>query len=634
MMHFIYEYDVCALIIAITLILGFVRRKTIKTRVRKSFLFLVLFQIFAIVFELIVVFLIKYPNSVSVPIFYILDILHYVFLLGISVWFLNCFYFVIEEKKRKKSSLKKLLYLVYAIQLIFVITTPFTKAVFYLDENYNYFHGPYLSLVSTLSIAFQIAVIIELIKERHILTKAQILIVLISIFVVGIIIYLENVFPQYLFLNLSTTFTILFLFFAWYNPSSYSDKEMGIFNRAAFLTTINENLIKNKKIKIVGFRIQGLKYLTNMIGLERKNLLLKELSEKLRSTFEGKTLYRLSITKFSFILKEDDTFADKFLDKLKNLFEEPFVIEDFSFSFQIRVAILHCPEQAASVDDAINILDKVLKSMEKAEAGTIVIAKKDELSIAMKENQIQSILKDAIKKNNLYVVYQPIYSVKDKRYTTAEALIRINTGKEYIGPSEFIPIAEKNGLILEIGEFVFKKVCEFIVSEKIWEKGIEYIHVNLSVVQCMQEKLYEQLFKIMDTYDLDYKYINLEVTETIAVASKEKLKVNMGKLIDKEINFSLDDFGSGFSNMSTLVEYPFHTIKIDKSIIDTAFIDAKAKTVLSYTIKMIRQLNMEVVAEGVETEEQVKELEKMGCNYLQGYFYSKPLKKDDFLGVL
>ena len=108
----------------------------------------------------------------------------------------------------------------------------------------------------------------------------------------------------------------------------------------------------------------------------------------------------------------------------------------------------------------------------------------------------------------------------------------------------------------------------------------------------------------------------------------------MTKLIEKNVNFSLDDFGTGFSNMSTLVEYPFHTIKLDKSIIDSAFRDEKARIILLNTIKMVKELKMQIVAEGVETEEQAHDLKEMGCDYIQGYFYSKPIGQEEFLELL
>ena len=254
---------------------------------------------------------------------------------------------------------------------------------------------------------------------------------------------------------------------------------------------------------------------------------------------------------------------------------------------------------------------------------------------AVLKKEIIEVLKNALANDEFFVVYQPIFSVEKQKFTTAEALLRLKSKKlGIIGPDEFIPLAEQNGLILPIGEFVIKTVCEFISKERIWEKGIEYIHVNLSAIQCMQENLHQQLIEIMDSYNLEYKYLNFEVTETVAIASSDILKNNMSKLIEKSIKFSLDDYGTGFSNIYSLIRYPFNTIKIDKSIIWASMKDERAMVILENIIELAKSLNKEVVAEGVEDIDQVNILKKFGCDYNQGYYYSKPIMLEEFINII
>lgn len=634
-MNFIYEYDVCALVISVTLIFSFMRTKSISSKLTSSFTMVALFQVLSITFELLSIFLIRNASVIPHFIIHFVNIIHYIAMCGLPITFINCITFVIEEKKRKKLEYRKILYYIYLVQLILIITSPFTHLIFYFDENNLYHHGSLLFVIGIITTLYFVFLTVMIIKERKFLSLTQIHTLVVFIFFVFLISSIQIIYDDLLLLNFISTIAIVLVYLSWENPSNYTDREMEIFNRPAFLVIANEKMLQKKGFRIIAFKIHGLKYMNNIIGPVNKTILLKRISDLLSVATEGIPLYRLSSTKIALIVPDKDDFVDKLLERINLVFESPFRIDDVKISLQIRLVTLKCPEQADTVDDAIDIIESILKRMGENEAGTTIAANKEELNTAVREHKIQVLLKDALKNDKMYVVYQPIFSVEKQRYTTAEALVRLeNKESEYIGPDEFIPVAEKNGLILQIGEYVFRKVCELIIKEKIWEKGIEYIHVNLSVIQCMQEKLYDQLFKIMDEYDLDYKYINLEVTETTAIASSEMLKANMEKMIDKKINFSLDDFGSGFSNMSTLVEYPFHTIKIDKSIIDSAFKDEKAKTILSNTIKMVKQLNMEIVAEGVESENQVKELQEMGCNFIQGYYYSKPLLKEDFLGLL
>lgn len=271
------------------------------------------------------------------------------------------------------------------------------------------------------------------------------------------------------------------------------------------------------------------------------------------------------------------------------------------------------------------------KMMQFGDVGT-----SDELmDIKHREDQVLRAIKTALKDGTFQVFYQPIYSVEKRRYTAAEALVRMpDTGFGFISPEEFIPIAERNGLILEIGEFVFRTVCKFMVRERIWEKGIENIHVNLSAVQCMQERLAQNFLDIMKEYDLPCSSIHLEVTETVAVVSSKSLNINMQKLIENGVQFALDDYGTGFSNATSLVDYPYAIIKIDKGVIWAAMENEDAMKVLTHSIDMIKSLNKDIVAEGVETSEQVNQLENMGCDFFQGYYYSKPVKGSDFVSLL
>ena len=241
----------------------------------------------------------------------------------------------------------------------------------------------------------------------------------------------------------------------------------------------------------------------------------------------------------------------------------------------------------------------------------------------------------AIKEDGFCVHYQPIYSVEKGRYTTAEALVRFKESDiGFVSPEEFIPIAEKNGMIVRIGEIVFEKVCKFYKENHLEEKGIENIHFNLSVVECMQQKLHEKIENIMDMYKLDSSKISLEITETAAVTSREIIINNMNQLIDRGFKFSMDDYGTGFSNTSTLIAYPFDEIKIDKSIVWSAMEDEKAMIAFKHSVAMIKDLDFKIVAEGVETKEQAKMLGDLGCDYFQGYYYSKPVSEDDFMSLI
>ena len=150
----------------------------------------------------------------------------------------------------------------------------------------------------------------------------------------------------------------------------------------------------------------------------------------------------------------------------------------------------------------------------------------------------------------------------------------------------------------------------------------------------MKQNMVQRVAEMLNKYGIDPAQVNLEITETAATNSSDIMNSNMQNLVDKGIAFSLDDYGSGYSNINYIINLPFHLVKMDKNIVWSAFDDERAGTVLESSVSMIQRLDLKIVAEGVETEEQKNALTRMGCEYLQGYYFSKPLPEKDFLSYL
>lgn len=247
--------------------------------------------------------------------------------------------------------------------------------------------------------------------------------------------------------------------------------------------------------------------------------------------------------------------------------------------------------------------------------------------------KIEALIRSALAEDRIEVFYQPIYSTKRDKFVSAEALARIR-GRDgsIVPPGSFIPVAEKNGLISQIGEAVFEKTCAFIKENHLREHyGIEYIEVNLSVRQCEDPKLAQSYIRIMEKYGLDPSCVNLEITESASIRLRQNLLENMKTLIDYGVRFSLDDFGNGESNLNYIVDMPVSVVKFDKDMCQAYFANQKAKFVMEASMHMIHDMELEIVSEGVETKEQKEAVVALGIEYIQGYYFSKPLPKEEFL---
>ena len=246
-----------------------------------------------------------------------------------------------------------------------------------------------------------------------------------------------------------------------------------------------------------------------------------------------------------------------------------------------------------------------------------------------RKNQIENILRHAIEEQALSVVYQPQYDARTASIFGFEALVRLNSKSlGFISPAEFIPIAEEAGFITAIDQWVFREACQQCVK---WlEAGFQFkgMSINVSSEDIQRMDFQERIQEVMGSLGIEPKYIELEITETALMRSVDVSMANLKKVKDMGIRIALDDFGTGYSSLNYLRQIPISTLKIDKSFIDHINDSEKEKALIHQIIQMAHIMSLKVVAEGAETEEQYQLLKGQSCDYIQGYYFSKPLSPD------
>ena len=249
-----------------------------------------------------------------------------------------------------------------------------------------------------------------------------------------------------------------------------------------------------------------------------------------------------------------------------------------------------------------------------------------------REKDIEAALKKALEQHRVEVFFQPIYSTGADRVVGAEALARLNDDNMgYIPPNEFIRVAERNGDITELGRQIFDRVCRFVNNEKVVNQGIEFINVNLSPAQCLDDDLAADLSGIAFKHGVPMNMFDFEITESF-IDDHQAIVNQMTRLQASGAELSLDDFGTGTSNIAQLLKLPIHVVKLDMSVVHSYF-KGESK-LLPDLIQMFRNSNMKIVVEGVETVDMKTQLAEMGCDYEQGYFFSKPVPPSAFLAYL
>ncbi len=449
---------------------------------------------------------------------------------------------------------------------------------------------------------------------------------------VGILLqyFMGSVHPE----GLGITLGVLWLYLNLPKADRLVDPSTNTLNQYALVNKLDsvEAMGWEEHALVIKFRDRNV--LKDTYGLDVYRKLLWDVAALLMKRVSKENVFYLGDARFVVMIPKNEKDVMEKANSILRELQNPWNVYNTELTPWVVAALLEMPQDAKNMNDIFNYLE-YLAIMPALKDGKVYEGKHLDVAYMKRYDEIEKAIDRALQQTSFEVHYQPIYSQKEKRIVAAEALLRMHDDEMgYVSPEEFIPIAEKNGKIITIGHVVLESVCQFLQQTNIEDYGIRYIEVNLSTLECMQEDLPQEIEEIMNRYQVDPSQINLEITETALAQKQEILAENMDKINDMGVTFSLDDYGTGYSTMTYMMTLPFKIVKIDKSILWSSFENERAMIGLRASIQMIREMNMEIVVEGVESEGMAQRLESLGCDYQQGFYYSKPLPVDAFLDFL
>lgn len=556
--------------------------------------------------------------------------------IGSLVLILMFLFIYIDILTRKQKRYKPIELIVRILPaLLSLVMTAFGRIDYHIGSDGRYSYGPVVSMLYVCLAVYVLWTIVTVIRRRksvpgHIMFTA---LCGISGWIIIGIVQLFN--PTWFIESMGVSLMLLFFFLSVENPREYNDMDIsGALNRHAFEMMLKERCENGKGFFVVTFTLANSELLKNSVGVNEVYNILGWAALKL-STVLRSDYYHTSDNSISFIVKHKAC--------CEKLIKSDFDKIEFSTSAGVKVntsfrlSFIECPKYADSVDKITELMTHILGAKMRSERSILVVSEAviDEINYL---SGVERLLQYAVKNNGLEVYYQPIYSTTKKKFVSAEALVRLKDRETlgFISPEIFIPMAERMGLISDLGNIVFENVCRFAQQSNIKQYGLEYIEVNISAVQSVDISLPDRLLDCMSKYGITSDFFNLEITETAAVEAGELLDLNMSRLKTMGCGFSMDDFGTGYSNLSQMANTGFDIIKLDKSLIWPCFDKngEKPRTILDSCIAMINGLGISIVAEGVETKEQVDLLTSKGVEYLQGYYFAKPMNEHDYLNFL
>ncbi len=418
---------------------------------------------------------------------------------------------------------------------------------------------------------------------------------------------------------------IMIIYLKLENPERFIDSDTGFFNKLGLKRCMQQLDETKESVTMIYLDYEQIGHQGVVID--------REVRLEVYNFFDGlKKIYPFRGSEEGIIIAiREKEHVLKVLNTIKERFEKPWGKHKDVY-LKTKMIYLEDTNLLKSALDVKRIFNYIRSNKKNFEEDDVIYLDKNIIQEAYKEDDVENMILDSIENHRVEVFYQPIYSTVSKTFESAEALVRIRKEDgSLVMPGGFIEVAERRGSILPLGAEVFDVVCKFIEEHNMEQMGLHYIEVNLSAVQCGYKNLAKELIETMERHRVNPRCINLEITESAAMENDKSFLDNMYTLKQYGVSFSLDDFGTGQSNLNYIVAMPVDIVKFDRSMTLSYFQNAKAKYVMDAAMTMIKGLKLEIVSEGIETAEQVKIMEALGIQYIQGYYFSKPLPENKFI---
>ena len=628
------DFLIAAVVILLLVLRNFLDQKRAEDLNSRIFLFFAVIGILDVIAELVSNYYITSGDGdfglaavVTTTIFYLFQ--------ALLPYALLCYIMTLHDNKL--ISVKKMLLAGLATILLasIVLTNPFTEKLFYFDVSAGYVEGPWYRLMYY-SALFHLAVILILViswRKEFGSQKTKVILDILILCGCGVVIQLLH-YPL-LMTGFGMSLGILALFLTINNPNANRDSLTGVYNHLYLTRRSDELIAAGKSFHIITIYLYQLKHINKVAGVEGGDYILQLTAKKLEELC-GSRVFRITGKRFLVLTMSLQEY-EYYITQIKKMFETDMQLDADSSKPATPVilsGIVHGQKLGAS--GLMLEYAEYLESL-SMQNGMIEVIQDDQQTMDgfLYNKKVEQYLRTAIAQDLFEVYYQPVYSTEKNDFVTLEALSRLHHPElGWIAPDVFIQIAEKNHMIEQITDLQFKRICMFINEHRGLMKKLFNIKVNLSSLDLMRSDCSSHFIRMMDDMDIQHDWIQFEITETVATEYNAGLGMVIDGFMAAGVRLCLDDFGSGYANLNTVMRLPFSAIKIDRTLLFDICNDKKRAMFYQSIIETFHRMGYSIVSEGVETEEEMSLLSSWGVDMIQGYYFSRPLPVDELLKLL
>ena len=622
-----YSFAIPSLLILMIIMFFYFSLPRLPIKMNRVFLSIVLNEAVVIVLDIVSSLADENYRLFSVPFLIALNTAYFVFFI-IRMYLYYIYTFVLLRINLPKKSILSIVDTIpLLISLSIIFAGMFTGYIFTIDDT-GYHSGKLYNLIYVSNYFYLILsfILIYCFRDRIRRRRERRSIIGYNVLMaIGLMVRIAL--PKLLLFDTVCVMAVILIYLAFENPEFFIELRSGTFNSHAFRSYIEENEGKGK-YRILAFVIKNYHEMREIYGSAQMDHGIALISNFLVKNYSDRMFFYYRSGRFIVVGKADMDYK-RMQEELWVRFHLPWKSNNTELYLDIGFAVIDCSEGYEHAAEVISTIGKLLETADKS--GDQVCEYADKTTMEEYEDDLKNklALESAIDNERVEIFLQPIMHADSKNLAGAEALARIRDEEgNLISPGAFIPIAEKNGRISQLGEQVFEKVCKFLSENDIEKMNMSFINVNLSPIQFMRNDLCDRFLRIIRRYGIDAEKIHLEITEE-SMKDEQQMLRQIEMMQRAGFLFALDDYGKGYSNLTRLKRTPFINIKIDMEVVWDHC--KNPDNVLPMMVRSFKDIGFTITAEGIETEEMADQMSEMGADLLQGKLFSMPIPVNEFI---
>ena len=445
---------------------------------------------------------------------------------------------------------------------------------------------------------------------------------------------IQMIYNDILMTSFGIALGISVLFLTINNPYGYTDSLTGVYDRKYFHEFLQPMLGRRRTLHCVGVDVTCLRRINRMYGAEAGDSLLQQVASLLRGPDSSIWVFRFGGSQFLAVVKTLREY-EMLLKSAKAFSNSTIQLGGDDSPIVLTVSgVMNC-EEMGTCESIVAYIEYLNSLAPEKDSSFLVQSSVETLRGFHYQKMVEDYLPAAIREDKFTVHYQPVYSIREGRYISLEALSRLRHPKlGYISPELFIAAAERANCMTQIGLLQIHRICAFIRENKDRLPGIQNVKINLSPSELLNVQYCHQIIRVIRESGVDPSFIHIEVTESLATEYEEALYKIVGEFTQAGIGLCMDDFGSGYANLNAVLQLPFSIIKMDRSMLTNICENERNSILLEGIIRVCRSLGYKTVAEGVETKDELDKVTQLGIDMIQGYYFSRPLEGGALLELL